>query len=136
MLNLKPLIAALAPRFERRTTAEWLLDLERLGIPSGPVLSIEQMLSHPQTLARDMVPTIELPRAGPVKTIGLPVKFSATPGAVLDPAPVFGEHTREVLSEAGYSAAEIAALLDARAACDPAPEGERDGTMRQETPPR
>ena len=136
MLNLKALIAALAPRFQERTTAEWLLDLERLGIPSGPVLAIEQMLRHPQTLARDMVPTIAHPRTGPVKTIGLPVKFSATPGAVLDPAPVFGEHTREVLSEAGYSAAEIAALLDARAACDPAPEGERDGTMRQETPPR
>ena len=123
MLNLKALIAALAPRFQERTTAEWLLDLERLGIPSGPVLAIEQMLRHPQTLARDMVPTIEHPRAGPVKTIGLPVKFSATPGAVLDPAPLLGEHTREVLTEAGYSPAEIASLLDARAACGPELEG-------------
>jgi len=50
------------------------------------VLSIEQMLSHPQTLARDMVPTVEHPLAGPVKTMGLPVKFSATPGAGLTSA--------------------------------------------------
>ena len=81
------------------------------------------MLGHPQTLARDMVPTIEHPLAGPVKTVGLPVKFSVTPGAVLDPAPLFGEHTREVLTEAGYSDAEIASLLDARAVCGPELEG-------------
>jgi crotonobetainyl-CoA:carnitine CoA-transferase CaiB-like acyl-CoA transferase len=131
MNNLKPLITALAPRFKGRTTAEWLLDLERLGIPSGPVLSIEQMLGHSQTLARDMVPTIEHPLAGPVKTIGLPVKFSATPGAVLAPAPLLGEHTREVLAEAGYSAAEIASLFDEGAACDPAPAkaGERQADV-------
>jgi crotonobetainyl-CoA:carnitine CoA-transferase CaiB-like acyl-CoA transferase len=44
---------------------------------------------------------------GPTKAIGLPIKFSDTPGGVCRPAPVFGQHTREVLREHGYSDAEI-----------------------------
>jgi hypothetical protein len=76
--------------------------------------------------------------AGPVKTIGLPIKFSSTPGAVLAPAPLFGEHTCEVLADAGYSAAEIASLFDAGAACGPvaAKDGETQADVRQETPAR
>ena len=76
MSNLEVLIATLAPCFKKRTTGEWLTDLERLGIPSGPVLSIKEMHAHPQTAARDMVPAVEHPVAGNVRTIGLPVKFS------------------------------------------------------------
>jgi len=119
MTNLEALIATLAPHFKTRTTAAWLAELERLGIPSGPVLSIKDMQAHPQTLARDMVPSVQHPIAGRVQTIGLPVKFSATPGAVLTPAPLFGEHTREVLEEAGYSPAEIDALVGEGAAAEP-----------------
>lgn len=119
MNNLEALITALTPYFKTRTTAEWLEDLERLGIPSGPVLSIADMQKHPQTLARDMVPAVEHPAAGRVQTIGLPVKFSATPGAVLTPSPLFGQHTRQVLAEAGFSAAEIDALFAEGAAKEP-----------------
>jgi len=111
MNNLEALIGALSPRFKTRTTDAWLEELEKLGIPSGPVLSIKDMQRHPQTLARDMVTSVEHPVAGRVATIGLPVKFSATPGAVQRPAPLFGQHTREILAEAGYGAAEIEALL-------------------------
>jgi crotonobetainyl-CoA:carnitine CoA-transferase CaiB-like acyl-CoA transferase len=119
MNNLEVLIATLAPHFKTRTTADWLAELERLGIPSGPVLSIGDMHKHPQTLAREMISAVEHPVAGRVETIGLPVKFSATPGAVLTPSPLFGEHTREVLAEAGFSAAEIEALLAEGAAVEP-----------------
>jgi crotonobetainyl-CoA:carnitine CoA-transferase CaiB-like acyl-CoA transferase len=52
------------------------------------------------------------PTAGNVKAIGLPIKFSDTPGAVRQPAPRFGQHTREVLSENGFSDTEIGQLLD------------------------
>jgi crotonobetainyl-CoA:carnitine CoA-transferase CaiB-like acyl-CoA transferase len=51
-----------------------------------------------------------------VKTLGTPVKFSATPGSVRRGAPILGEHTREILAEYGYSAAEIDRLISAGAA--------------------
>jgi crotonobetainyl-CoA:carnitine CoA-transferase CaiB-like acyl-CoA transferase len=120
MTNLDVLISTLAPHFKKWTTAEWLEKLEKLGIPCGPVLSIAEMQNHPQALARDMVPAVEHPVAGTVQTIGLPVKFSATPGAVVTPAPLFGQHTREVLTEAGFSAAEVDALFAEGAAKEPA----------------
>ncbi len=121
MGNLPALAAALAPHFRRRTTAEWLAILEKAGVPAGPVLSIREMHAHPQTIAREMVPEVEHSVAGRMQTIGLPVKFSATPGKVAGPAPVLGQHTREVLSEIDYSEAEIDALVEARAVKTAAP---------------
>jgi len=118
MSHLDTLIDLLNARFRQRTTAEWLERLEAAGIPSGPVLSIRDMLKHPQTRARDMVVAVDHPIAGRVETIGVPAKFSATPTEVSRPAPLFGQHTREVLSEAGFSAAEIDALFAEGAAIE------------------
>jgi crotonobetainyl-CoA:carnitine CoA-transferase CaiB-like acyl-CoA transferase len=69
------------------------------------------MLSHPQTLARDMVVAVDHPVAGRVETIGVPAKFSGTPTEIARPAPLYGQHTREVLSAAGFSRSEIDALI-------------------------
>ena len=118
MANLPALVVELSAIFRRATTADWLARLEAAGVPAGPVLSIRDMHAHPQTIARDMVPVVEHPRAGPVQTIGLPVKFSTTPGGVKRAAPLLGEHTRDVLAEAGYAAAEIQALCDAGIVAD------------------
>jgi len=111
MGHLSELVAALTPHFKTRTTADWLAILEQAGVPAGPVLSVSEMHAHPQTIARNMVPEVTHPVAGTVKTIGLPVKFSATPGAVTRPGPLFGQHTREVLAEAGLSPDQIEALI-------------------------
>jgi crotonobetainyl-CoA:carnitine CoA-transferase CaiB-like acyl-CoA transferase len=119
MANLPALIAALEPHFARRTTGEWLARLAGAGVPAGPVLSIAEMHAHPQTKARAMVPVVEHARAGRVATIGLPVKFSATPGAVARAAPVYGEHTRELLKEAGYKDVEVDELLKETVVADP-----------------
>ena len=116
MTNLSSLLDALAPLVKANTTQHWLTALGRVGVPAGPVLDVGEMHTHPQTLARDMVPTVDHPVAGSVQTIGLPVKFSATPGGVQHAAPTFGQHTRDVLHEIGYSPNEIAALLAAKAA--------------------
>ena len=107
MRHLPALLEELNPCFKQQTSAEWLAQFEAAGVPAGPVLSIREMLHHPQTLARSMVPTVQHPVAGEVQTIGLPVKFSETPGKVARPSPLFGQHTREVLAELGYGPAEI-----------------------------
>jgi crotonobetainyl-CoA:carnitine CoA-transferase CaiB-like acyl-CoA transferase len=98
---------ALAPDFKKRAGAEWLDLLERAKIPAGPVLDVLQMQSNEQTLAREMVVEARHTKLGAVKTIGLPVKFSATPGGVRRGAPLYGEHTREVLREHGFTDSEI-----------------------------
>jgi crotonobetainyl-CoA:carnitine CoA-transferase CaiB-like acyl-CoA transferase len=69
-----------------------------------------EALRDPQTLAREMVVEVEHSTLGPVKTIGLPVKFSETPGKVRTGAPVYGEHTSEVLVEHGFDQKQIEAL--------------------------
>jgi crotonobetainyl-CoA:carnitine CoA-transferase CaiB-like acyl-CoA transferase len=58
-----------------------------------------------------MAPSVEHVVAGSVRTIGFPVRMTATPASIDRAAPLFGEHTREVLAEAGCSAAEIEAML-------------------------
>lgn len=107
MRNLSALTEALTPLFQRRTAAEWLRRLEESGVPAGPVLDIAQMHADPQALAREMIVETAHPTAGKVKAIGLPIKFSETPGGVRKPAPLFGEDTREVLREHNFSDAEI-----------------------------
>jgi len=69
-----------------------------------------QALADAQTLAREMVVEVEHSELGPVKTIGLPVKFSATPGKVRTGAPLYGEHTRRVLHECGFDDQQINAF--------------------------
>jgi crotonobetainyl-CoA:carnitine CoA-transferase CaiB-like acyl-CoA transferase len=107
MRNLPALQAVLTPLFKRRNSADWLQRLEKVGVPAGPVLDIGQMHADPQTLARDMIVETTHPTAGPVKAIGLPIKFSETPGGVHRAAPLLGQHTREVLRDHGFSNAEI-----------------------------
>jgi len=113
MANLPALVAALTPLFKRQTTAHWLERLETAGVPAGPVLDIAQMLADPQTVARQMVVDVPHSRLGTVKTLGAPVKFSATPAGVTRGAPLLGEHTREVLREHGYADGDINALAAA-----------------------
>jgi crotonobetainyl-CoA:carnitine CoA-transferase CaiB-like acyl-CoA transferase len=120
MSNLADLVAILGARFRERTSAEWLALLDEAGVPAGPVFDIPEMLAYPQTLARDMVVETAHPRAGPTKAIGLPIKFGATPGSVRRPAPLFGEHTREVAREAGFAEAEIDAMIHSGAIAEPA----------------
>jgi crotonobetainyl-CoA:carnitine CoA-transferase CaiB-like acyl-CoA transferase len=107
MSHLPELTAALTPFFQSRSSAAWLDRLQKVGVPAGPVLDIRQMHADPQALAREMIVETTHPTAGKVKSIGLPIKFSETPGAVTRPAPRFGQHTREVLQGAGFTDAEI-----------------------------
>jgi crotonobetainyl-CoA:carnitine CoA-transferase CaiB-like acyl-CoA transferase len=113
MANLPALVAALTALFKQRGSQQWLQRLEAAGVPAGPVLDVAQMHADPQAQAREMVVEVPHSRLGKVKTIGAAVKFSATPSGVKRGAPVFGEHTREVLREYGYADAQVDALVAA-----------------------
>ena len=102
MTHLKELEVTLSVRFKTKPAKHWLDVLEVKGVPCGPVNDILQALSDPQTLAREMVTEVDHSTLGPVKTLGLPIKFSDTPGKVRTGAPLYGEHTREVLREYGF----------------------------------
>ena len=110
MANLDELVATLAPLFKQRPTQHWLERFETAGVPAGPVASIQEMLVHPQTVERDMVTEVQHSTLGPVKTLGFPVKLSASPAAIERGAPLLGEHTREVLLANGYTEASVAEL--------------------------
>jgi crotonobetainyl-CoA:carnitine CoA-transferase CaiB-like acyl-CoA transferase len=116
MQHVGELAALMNERLKAKTVRDWIALLEAEGVPCGPINTIGDMLADPQTRARDMVIELEHPRAGHTRAIGLPVKLSATPGAITRPAPLLGEHTREVLAEFGFSAAEIDSLLATGAA--------------------
>ncbi len=88
--------------------------LERADVLCAPINDYPALVRDPQVLATGMIVEQEHPRAGRFKTIGTPVRFDRTPGRIRRPAPALGEHTREVLTEAGFTRPEIDALAAER----------------------
>ena len=107
MINIEALTAAMNEVLATRTKGEWINAFDAAGVPVGPVHTIGEALSHPQTLARNMVVDLEHPQAGPTKALGCPLHFSETPTRIDRPAPMLGEHSRELLKEYGFSDEEI-----------------------------
>jgi crotonobetainyl-CoA:carnitine CoA-transferase CaiB-like acyl-CoA transferase len=98
--NNDALVTLLEGHFRTKPSAHWLAALEAAGIPSGPVLEFDQAMADPHVVARGMAVDTAHPAAGTVKTLGIPLKLSDTPGALRRPAPRLGEHTAEVLEGA------------------------------------
>jgi crotonobetainyl-CoA:carnitine CoA-transferase CaiB-like acyl-CoA transferase len=111
MRNLDALASRMDAVLATRTKAEWIAVFDAAGVPVGPVNTIGEALAHPQTLARGMVVELIHPEAGATKALGCPIHFSATPTSITRPAPLLGEHTRDVLRAHGYTDAEVDAFV-------------------------
>ena len=106
--NHESLFPILAEIMRRRTTDMWVEALEAIGVPCGPVNTVDKVANDPQVLARDMIAEVEHDVTGSVQIPGIPIKLSETPGQIDAPAPNLGEHTAEILTGLlGLDAEEI-----------------------------
>jgi len=95
------------------TRAHWTAALHAAGIPVGPINSVEEALSSPQTVGRGMIVDVEHPVTGALRLLGSPLRWGEGPAPVRFPPPLLGEHTDEVLSElSGVDDARLASLRE------------------------
>ena len=116
LMNREALEKDLEETFETRSTREWCEVLDSSGVPAGPIYDMEQVWADEQVQARGMDVTLEHPKVGSIRNIGLAAKLYGSPGRIHSPAPMMGQHTREVLSESGFNETEIEGLIASGAA--------------------
>lgn len=112
---LEPLLSG---RFRTKTTSEWLELLEIGGVPSGPIQSVEQVVQHPQVLAREMIQALDHPVAGTLRVPGSPIKLSQSEPVHIKRAPELGEDTDEILQRLlNFTAKDILRLRHDKVIC-------------------
>ena len=109
--ELEPLMEEI---LAERSADEWVAIMDQHGVPASPINTIDKVVSLPQTLQQELVVEIPHPDIPDLKTQGMAIKLSGTPGSVRMPPPKLGEHTEQVLGELGYDSGQIAAMRAAR----------------------
>ena len=113
--NRSKLVPLLQEEFLKKPTAEWVTQLEAGGVPCGPINELSDVFTDPQVLERNMLLEVAHPTLGTIKQAGIPIKYSRTEGEIRLPPPLLGEHTRELLTEMGYTEAQLKDLADSEA---------------------
>ncbi len=108
--NRDELTVALEEKLQAKTTAAWVEILNTAGVPSGPILTIDQVFANEQVQHVGIAAPIEHPQLGTIRVLGLPTTLSRTPGAVRTAAPEKGAHTGEILRDLGLSESDIQQL--------------------------
>ncbi len=98
--------------FLTKTSDVWVIILSVKDVPISKINIFDEAVRDPQILHRNMVIEIKDPVLGSIKQLGMAIKLSDTPGRVRSLAPIFGQHTKEILLTAGYSSAEIAEMME------------------------
>lgn len=109
--NIRALYDRLATVTSQKTTAEWLALCHRLDIPATAIHAIDDLPDHPQLAAVGLFQEIVHPSEGTIRVVRPPTKFANSPAALRLPAPALGQHSRDLLREAGYGESQIDALI-------------------------
>ena len=108
--NRAALNALMNKELAKKTSAEWIAALNRIGVPCGPIYKMDEVFADPQVQHLGAAAEVSHPRLGRFKILNQAVKLSRTPASLKTPTPEIGQHTNEVLAELGYSAEQMAEL--------------------------
>ncbi len=90
-----------------RSTAEWVEILNKAGVPSGPIYTMDQVFADPQVQHLEVAATVKHPQLGDIRLVNQAVKLSRTKSSLATASPALGQHTEEVLAELGFNASDF-----------------------------